>query len=76
MKSHLSTYPAFVRAYDMLFDGDEDIRPCRWSPDADAWRPTANSQSRIDLSAAVRFADWNHLAALQATGTNSGGHEG
>ncbi|MEC8061741.1 MAG: cisplatin damage response ATP-dependent DNA ligase [Pseudomonadota bacterium] len=78
LKSHLSTYPAFVRAYDMLFDGDEDIRAlplvARRRRLA-AWL-TANSQSRIDLSAAVRFADWDHLAVLRATGTNSGGHEG
>ena len=78
LKSHLSTYPAFVRAYDMLFDGDEDIRAlplvARRRRLA-AWL-TANSQSRIDLSATVRFADWDHLAALRATGTNSGGHEG
>ena len=77
LKSHLSTYPAFVRAYDMLFDGDEDIRAlplvARRRRLA-AWL-TANSQSRIDLSATVRFADWDHLAALRATGTNSGGHE-
>ena len=25
-KSHLRDYPAFVRVYDMLFDGAEDIR--------------------------------------------------
>jgi len=30
-KAMLSGYPAFVRLYDILFDGEEDLRPFAWS---------------------------------------------
>jgi DNA ligase-1 len=30
-KKMLEDYPAFVRLYDVLFDGDEDLRPLPWT---------------------------------------------
>lgn len=30
-KKMLEDYPAFVRLYDILFDGDEDLRPLPWT---------------------------------------------
>ena len=52
------TCPAFIRVYDMLFDGREDIRTLTWTERRarlEAWF-AANPQTRLDLSrgAAVR----------------------
>ena len=32
----LGAYPAFVRLYDILFDGDEDLRELPWTERRDA----------------------------------------
>jgi DNA ligase-1 len=71
-KKQLETYPAFVRVYDMLFDGEEDLRPLPWTdrrkrlenfmekmPDA--------TRRRFDLSPVVPFSNWNDLAQIRGT---------
>jgi ATP-dependent DNA ligase len=70
-------YPAFLRLYDLLFEGGEDLRP----------RPFAERRARLegwyaatrppgmDLSPLVPFASWEDLAALRA-GARTAGIEG
>ena len=77
-KSHLRDLPAFVRVYDMLFDGDEDIRERplverrrrleRWVCD--------HGCERIDISEILPFEDWRELRRLREEGTETQGHEG
>lgn len=70
--------PAFVRVYDMLFDGDEDIRTLDWSARRarlEKWF-AANPQTRMDLSEVLPFDDWAHLARLRQQGADEHGHEG
>ncbi len=64
-KSLLARYPAHVRLYDILFDGDEDLRPLPFvarRARLEAWlartRPPA-----MDLSPMLDFASWTDLAA-------------
>jgi DNA ligase-1 len=64
----LASHPAALRAYDLLVDGAEDLRP----------RPFAERRARlsvlvagldparIDLSPLLDFADWDALARLHA----------
>jgi len=61
-------FPAHLRAYDLLIDGDEDLRP----------RPFAERRARlealvarldsprVDLSPLVTFTTWEELAAARA----------
>ncbi|MYZ49656.1 cisplatin damage response ATP-dependent DNA ligase [Propylenella binzhouense] len=64
MKSH----PAFIRAYDLLQDGTEDLRPLGFAERRrrlEAFVARAGSP-RIDLSPIVAFDDWDALARLRA----------
>ena len=75
---HLKEYPAFIRVYDMLFDGDEDVRPLMWRERRErleAWF-ARNPQTRLDLSEVIPFADWQELAAIRRRGADENGHEG
>jgi DNA ligase-1 len=75
---HLIDYPAFVRVYDMLFDGSEDIRPLPWTQRRarlEAWLARA-PQPRLDLSETLPFRDWHDLAELRRQGAADHGHEG
>jgi DNA ligase-1 len=75
---HLTQYPAFVRVYDMLFDGDEDIRALPWTARRqrlEAWF-ARNPQTRLDLSPVLGFADWPELAETRRRGAAEHGHEG
>lgn len=67
-KKQLENFPAFVRAYDLLFDGQEDLRALplserqqRLSPFIDRLDPV-----RFDLSPVLEFGDFDELAALRA----------
>jgi len=64
----LDDYPVFIRAYDILFDGDLDVRPEtflarreRLSALVDQLEPR-----RFDLSPLVRFSTWEELEQLRA----------
>ena len=71
-------YPVFVRLYDMLFDGDEDIRalPLRERRTRlEKWL-AANPNTAMDISPILPFRDWNELAAERMKGAEERGHEG
>jgi len=75
---HLVDYPAFIRVYDMLFDGSEDIRPLPWTERRarlEAWFD-ANPQTRLDISEVLSYARWDDLAELRRRGAAEHGHEG
>jgi DNA ligase 1 len=70
--------PAFVRVYDMLFDGDEDIRAFGWEERRarlEAWFEK-NPQTRMDVSEILPFEDWDDLGRLRRMGADEHGHEG
>ena len=77
-KTHLRDLPAFVRVYDMLFDGNTDIRtlPLTARRDRLAKFLQQNNNPRLDLSETLDFDSWPALAALRQKGTDSFGHEG
>ena len=68
----LETHPAFIRLYDLLFTGDEDLRTLPfetrrarledWFQAHLAAHPHA---ARFDLSARVAFDGWAQLASLR-----------
>ncbi|MEO0500545.1 MAG: cisplatin damage response ATP-dependent DNA ligase [Pseudomonadota bacterium] len=66
-KKMLAEAPAFVRAYDILFDGAEDVRALPWTErrqrlEAFAARlPT----DRFDLSRVVAADDFDHLGKIR-----------
>jgi DNA ligase-1 len=75
---HLKESPAFIRVYDMLFDGREDIRTLPWTERRkrlEAWL-AANPQARLDISPLLPFSDWDDLAAQRRQGADEQGHEG
>jgi DNA ligase-1 len=75
---HLKDSPAFIRVYDMLFDGREDIRTLPWTERRqrlEAWLQ-ANPQTRLDISPLLPFSNWDDLAAQRRQGADEQGHEG
>lgn len=70
--------PGFVRVYDMLFDGDEDIRTLGWQERRarlEAWFEK-NPQTRMDVSEVLPFQSWDDLGKLRQMGADDHGHEG
>ncbi len=66
--AELHRYPAFIRAYDLLVDGENDLRA---QPFAERRERLANfvtrlDPARFDLSPQLAFADFEALAALRA----------
>lgn len=63
----MEDYPAWVRLYDILFEGEEDLRPLP----LDARRLRLESwigreqPARMDLSPMIPFESWDELAALR-----------
>ncbi len=63
----LQEYPAFVRLYDILFDGEEDLRALSFlerRARLERWH-AAVAPRRMDLSPLVPFAGWEELKALR-----------
>jgi DNA ligase-1 len=70
-------FPAHLRAYDLLFEGDEDLRDLPFAErrarlEALLARLTT---SRIDISPLVRFATWDDLMAARADPAAAGAGE-
>ena len=64
----LADYPAFVRLYDILFDGAEDLRALPWTERRrrlEAFVPRLDPD-RFDLSALIPAGDFDALGAIRA----------
>ncbi|HEY6577736.1 MAG TPA: cisplatin damage response ATP-dependent DNA ligase, partial [Rhizomicrobium sp.] len=64
----IASYPAGIRAYDLLLDGETDIRALPFRERRkrlEAFVARASSP-RLDLSPLIGFDDWQALAALRA----------
>jgi DNA ligase-1 len=61
-------YPAFVRLYDILFDGTEDLRALSWAERRVRLEQFAAEldADRFDLSALIEVADFEALEAMRA----------
>lgn len=61
-------YPVFVRLYDILFDGTQDVRGLPWVTRRDRLeRFTAGlDNARFDLSAIIEARDFDHLSEIRA----------
>jgi DNA ligase-1 len=60
-------FPAFVRLYDILFDGDEDLRALPWTDRRarlEAVMPRLDP-ARFDLSAVIAADDFDDLARIR-----------
>ena len=64
----LADYPAFVRLYDILFDGAEDLRERPWSERRMRLETFAQAldPERFDLSPLIDAADFDALAETRA----------
>ncbi|NIA68890.1 cisplatin damage response ATP-dependent DNA ligase [Pelagibius litoralis] len=65
----LQDFPAHLRVYDILFDGDEDLRAQSFDARRlrlEAWY-AAVQPARIDLSPLLGFGGWDDLASLRET---------
>ncbi len=74
----IQEFPAFVRVYDMLFDGDEDIRELplhKRRQRLQQWLQK-NAQTNLDLSPVIDFKTWDELASIRNKGADEHGHEG
>ena len=63
----LDDYPAFVRAYDLLFEDDEDIRSRAFFERRDRLSNVIGDapHDRFDVSDLVPFSDWQELDRLR-----------
>ena len=64
----LGDYPAFVRLYDILFDGPEDLRALPWAERRarlEAFVPGLDPE-RFDLSALIEAEDFEQLEEIRA----------
>ncbi len=70
----MSEFPAHLRAYDLLFDGDEDVRGRPFTERrARLERFVARlREPRIDLSPLVGFSTWDDLAAARGNPAAAG----
>lgn len=60
-------YPAFVRLYDILFDGEVDLREQSWTDrrkQLEAYVPKLNAE-RFDISTILEARDFEHLGEIR-----------
>lgn len=65
----MADYPAFVRLYDLLIEGEEDLRPLPWADRRarlEAFAPTLDPD-RFDLSQVIDAPDFEALAQIRAS---------
>ncbi len=60
-------YPVFVRCYDLLLDGEDDLRPLPFAERRERLKTflSALDPARFDLSPLVPFTDWDELERLR-----------
>ncbi|AVA20750.1 cisplatin damage response ATP-dependent DNA ligase [Rhizobium sp. LEGMi198b] len=65
----LEEYPAFIRAYDLLFDGEEDVRARGFLDRRERLTEIieAAPHDRFDLSPLVEFTSWEELDQLRSS---------
>ncbi|MFV3128167.1 cisplatin damage response ATP-dependent DNA ligase [Niveispirillum sp. KHB5.9] len=74
----LKDYPAWVRLYDMLFDGSEDLRALPFDARRarlEAWFDRTRPAG-MDLSPLVPFDNWDHLSRLRLSARDTGVEDG
>jgi DNA ligase-1 len=64
----LAQFPAHIRAYDLLSEGEEDLRPLRFAERRIRLERliAALNDPRVDASPPVLFNNWTELAAARA----------
>lgn len=69
----LKKYPAFVRLYDILFDGQEDLRALTFAERRSRLEAfyARTAPHRMDVSEVVDFSDFNELEALRVASRGS-----
>ncbi len=67
-------YPAFVRLYDMLFDGEEDLRALPWSDRRQRLEAFVErlDPERFDLSAVIEAPDFEALEEIRSASRDEG----
>jgi DNA ligase-1 len=70
----LLDYPAHLRCYDMLVEGEEDIRHLPFAERRKRLEAflTRLNEPRIDVSPLVRFSTWDELTAARADPASAG----
>jgi DNA ligase-1 len=70
----LAEFPAHVRAYDLLADGDEDLRDLPFSKRRERLEQFVQKidDPRVDISPLIPFVDWEELATARAAPANAG----
>ena len=65
----LEDYPAFIRAYDLLFDGEEDVRARGFLDRRERLTEIVEAapHDRFDLSPLVDFTSWEELDRLRSS---------
>lgn len=74
----MGEYPSFVHLYDILFDGDEDVRALPLSERRrrlEQWVDQSGN-TRLDTSAIIPYENWDELAQIRVQGAEEEGHEG
>lgn len=64
----LADYPAFVRLYDILFDGEQDLRGLTWSQRRDRLEGFVEGlpADSFDISSLIDASDFAHLGEIRA----------
>ncbi|MEM7620998.1 MAG: cisplatin damage response ATP-dependent DNA ligase [Pseudomonadota bacterium] len=78
VKKHLDQYPAYICVYDVLFDGDEDVRERPLTSrrqKMETWF-SKNENTRLTISDTISFSSWNELSDIRLKGAEIHGHEG
>ena len=67
-------YPAFVRLYDILFHGEEDLRSLPWSERRQRLEAVTQQldSDRFDLSAVIEARDFEHLEEIRGASRDEG----
>ena len=70
----MAEFPAHLRAYDLLAEGDEDLRDRPFSDRRERLQAliTRLNDPRIDISPLVPFVTWNDLTAARADPASAG----